>query len=257
MLDYAAFSDQRQNKIRQRLKDEGRVICTALAREMAVSEHTIRRDLNELAQEGVCRRVHGGAVNILEESGSFEQRTGQNQAEKINIAQKCVTLIKENGCVFIDSGSTNLEIARYLPNDFVITAVTNSPSIALELMKKTQCEVILIGGKLNSQIGASVDSAALRQINSIHFDQCFLGGCALDPQIGITIFDYEEAEFKKVLIEQSNQIIMGVTMDKLPGVARYAIADCDQLSVLVMDKRTPVDVTTLFDGSSVRILLTD
>ncbi len=257
MLDYAAFPDQRQNKIRQRLKDEGRVICTALAREMAVSEHTIRRDLNELAQDGVCRRVHGGAVSVLEEQGTFEQRIGRNQAEKINIAQKCASLIKMNGCIFIDTGSTNLEIARNLPNDFIVTVVTNSPSIAIELMKKTMCEVILIGGKLNSQIGASVDSSALRQINSIHFDQCFLGGCALDPQMGITIFDYEEAEFKKTLIEQSNQIIMGVTIDKLPGVARYVIADCDQLSILVMDKRTPTDITTLFDDSSVRILLTD
>lgn len=78
-----------------------------------------------------------------------------------------------------------------------VTVVTNSPSIALELMKKTHCEVILISGKLNSQIGVSVGNSAMYQISQIHFDQCVIGSCALDPQIDITIFDFEEAEFKK------------------------------------------------------------
>ncbi|MGO2333811.1 DeoR/GlpR family DNA-binding transcription regulator [Providencia sp.] len=257
MLDYAAFPDQRQNKIRQLLNENGRVICTVLAREMSVSEHTIRRDLNELAQEGVCRRVHGGAVSVLVGAGSFEQRIEQNQAEKAKIAQKCASLIKGAGCIFIDAGSTNLEIARCIPDNLAVTVITNSPTIAIELMKKSISEVILIGGKLNTQIGASVDSSAVRQISQIHFDQCFLGGCALDPQIGISIFDYEEAEFKKVLIEQSSQVIMGLTVDKLPGVARYTIADCDQLSILVMDKQLPKEIIQLFDNNSVKILFSD
>lgn len=72
MVDYAAFPDQRQ-KIRELLNNNGRVVCTALAREMNVFEHTIRRDLNESAQEGICKRVHGSAVSMLEVSGTFEQ----------------------------------------------------------------------------------------------------------------------------------------------------------------------------------------
>lgn len=255
MLDYAAFPEQRQQKIRQLLHTGGRVICTVLAREMGVSEHTIRRDLNELAQEGVCQRVHGGAVSVLKESGTFEQRIVQNQAEKIAIAAKCASLIKNNSCVFIDSGSTNLEIARCLSADLAITVVTNSPIIAVELMKKNFQDVILIGGRLNVQIGASVDNAALRQISQIRFDQCFLGGCAIDPQTGITLFDYVEAEFKKALIAQSSQIIMGVTADKIPGVARYTAASCEQLSILVLSQHVPDATINLFDANAIRIEL--
>lgn len=255
MLDYAAFPEQRQNKIRQLLREQGRVICTILAREMQVSEHTIRRDLNELAQEGVCRRVHGGAVSMLEETGSFEQRIEQNQAEKLKIAQACSLLIKQGACVFIDTGSTNLEIARNLPAHIAFTVVTNSPSIAIESMKKPLCEVILIGGKLNREIGASIDSSAVNQINHIHFDQCFIGGCALDPQMGVTIFDYEEAEFKKALIERSNQVIMGVTADKLPGVARYTIASCEQISILVMDESLNKETEKLFADTSLKMIM--
>ncbi|MGG4607184.1 DeoR/GlpR family DNA-binding transcription regulator [Providencia sp. Me31A] len=256
MLDYAAFPEQRQNKIRQLLRDNGRVVCTILAKEMQVSEHTIRRDLNELTQEGVCRRVHGGAVSMLVETGTFEQRMEQNQAEKIKIARACSLLIKSEGCIFIDSGSTNLEIAKNLPVQLSLTVVTNSPVIALELMKKPLCEVILVGGKLNREIGASIDTSAVQQVNRIHFDQCFIGGCALDPQMGVTIFDYEEAEFKKALIERSNQVIMGVTVDKLPGVARYTIASCEQISVLVMDGELNKGKANLFENSSLKIVLT-
>lgn len=255
MLDYAAFPEQRQNKIRQLLREQGRVVCTVLARDMQVSEHTIRRDLNELAQDGVCRRVHGGAVSMLEVAGTFEQRIEQNQAEKIKIAQACSLLIKRGACVFIDSGSTNLEIARNLPTQIPFTVVTNSPSIAMESMKSPLCEVILIGGKLNRQIGATLDPSAVKQINHIHFDQCFIGGCALDPQMGVTIFDYEEAEFKKVLIERSNQVIMGVTADKLLGVARYTIASCDQISIVVMDKSLAPKAAELFADMSLKIVM--
>lgn len=257
MLDYAAFPEQRQNKIRQLLQDEGRVVCTILAREMQVSEHTIRRDLNELAQEGVCRRVHGGAVSVLEETGSFEQRVTQNQDEKIRIAQACSGLVKPNACIFIDSGSTNLKIAHYLPAQFPLTVVTHSPSIALELIKKPLCEVILIGGKLNREIGASIDTAAVHQISQIHFDQCFIGGCALDPQMGVTIFDYEESEFKKALIARSNQVIMGVTTDKLPGVARYNIASCEQISILVMDAKLNKEMANLLGNTSIKMVLAE
>jgi len=256
MLDYAAFPEQRQNKIKQLLKVDGRVISTALALEMGVSEHTIRRDLNELSESGMCKRVHGGAVAILKETSSFEQRIEQNQAEKNKIALSCIELIKPNSCIFIDSGSTNLEIARSLPNHLAITAVTNSPLTALALMQKPCCDVILIGGKLNNQIGASIGNYAMHYISQIHFDQCFLGGCALDPQIGITVFDYEEAEFKKAVIAQSNQVIMGSTVDKFPAVARYTVADFNQLTVLVIDSDYVQKVNDLFGNRSVKIIAT-
>lgn len=75
--------------------------------------------------------------------------------------------------------------------------------------------------------------------------------------MGVTIFDYEEAELKKTLIERSNQVIMGVTADKLPGVARYTIANCDQISILVMDKNLNSNIVELFAETSLKIVMTD
>jgi len=74
MLDYAAFPEQRQDLIRQILQENGRVVCAELATRMQVSEHTIRRDLQELSKEGICKKVYGGAVLQLADAGNFHSR---------------------------------------------------------------------------------------------------------------------------------------------------------------------------------------
>ena len=89
MLDYAAFPEQRQALIRQLLHNDGRVQCSTLVEQLGVSEHTIRRDLQVLADEGLCKRVYGGAVSVLGDVADFQQRIGQNSAEKKNCARLC------------------------------------------------------------------------------------------------------------------------------------------------------------------------
>lgn len=127
MLDYAAFPEQRQALIRQILQESGRVVCTELATQMKVSEHTIRRDLHELSKEGFCKKVYGGAVLQLPDAGTFSRREQENSAQKATIAQKAATLIKAGGCIFMDTGTTNLALAKALPAELSVTVVTNSP----------------------------------------------------------------------------------------------------------------------------------
>ena len=92
MLDYAAFPEQRQARIRQILIESGKVVCAELAVQMGVSEHTIRRDLHELGKKGICKKVYGGAVLQLPEAGSFISREQINSAKKDTIAQEAAKL---------------------------------------------------------------------------------------------------------------------------------------------------------------------
>ena len=236
MLDYAAFPDQRQALIRQALGQQGRVVCAELAVQLGVSEHTIRRDLHELSKEGVCKKVYGGAVATLPDTGSFIERKTQKADVKSIIAHKCAQLIKPNSCVFIDSGTTNLALAEAIDDTLVLTAVTNSPEIACALLKKPRCEVIMLGGGIQRSSGGSVGAAALAQVNDILFDQGFIGGCAMAPESGLTGFDYADCAFKKAVIPQCSEIIVGLTADKIPSVARYVVAGCRQIDVLVVEE---------------------
>ncbi|WP_431625373.1 DeoR/GlpR family DNA-binding transcription regulator [Enterobacter chuandaensis] len=254
MLDYAAFPEQRQERIRQILQESGRVVCTDLASQMKVSEHTIRRDLHELSKEGYCKKVYGGAVLQLPDAGNFFSREQKISAEKHTIAQKAATLIQAGGCIFIDAGTTNLALAKALPADLNVTVVTNSPAIAAELLHHPLCEVIITGGQIQRASGGTVGATAASQIQGIIFDQAFIGGCAMDPETGLTGFDFADCEFKKAVIAQSTQTIVALTADKLPGVARFVVAKSRDIDVLVVEEGMEQGIFDALAAQDVRIV---
>jgi len=254
MLDYAAFPDQRQDLIRQRLQAQGRVVCAELAVELQVSEHTIRRDLQELSKAGICKKVYGGAVLQLATAGSFTQRKEQDRATKSLLAQRCVPLLKPGTCVFIDTGTTNLELAKVLPPELNLTVVTNSPEIAAVACKHPRCEVIMLGGLVQSSTGGCVGAPAINQLNGIIFDQAFIGGCAMSPEMGLTGFDYADCEFKKAVIAQSNQVVVALTANKIPAVARYIVAASQQIDVLVVETDLNKAFHQAFRAENIEIL---
>lgn len=250
MTDYDAFPDQRQALIQQMLTDKGRVIGTDLAKQLGVSEHTIRRDLQELARRGLCKKVYGGAVSQIVQSASFEVRASQNMLEKSQVAKHCAKMIKANSCIFIDAGSTYLAMVEYIPKDIALTIVTNSPQIAAPLSSRTQGELILLGGKVNPLTGSTMGSDTVKQIKDMIFDQAFIGVCGLDPEAGLTAVYYEDASFKKEVLSQSSEVVAALTAEKMPQVARYKVASCDEIDVAVVSQQTNISD---FSHSSMRI----
>ena len=241
MLDYDSFPSQRQDLIRAILLDQGKVVCVELAQEMGVSEHTIRRDLHELSKEGICKKVYGGAILQLPDAGALAIRKEHNLSSKDLIGQKCASLIKNGSCIFIDAGSTNLAIAHNLADELALTVVTNTPDIAAELLKYSNVEVIMLGGRIEKESGSTVGSIATKQIGNIIFDQAFIGGCAMDFELGVTGFNYDDCEFKKTVISRSNQVIIGITAEKTPGAAKFTIASCEDIDVLVVEEKIGKD----------------
>jgi len=250
VTDYDAFPDQRQALIQQMLTDKGRVIGTDLAKQLGVSEHTIRRDLQELARRGVCKKVYGGAVSQIMQSASFEVRASQNMLEKSQVARHCAKMLKANSCVFIDAGSTYLAMVEFIPDDIALTIVTNSPQIAAALSSRTRGELILLGGKVNPLTGSTLGSDTVKQISGMIFDQTFIGVCGLDPQAGLTAVYYEDACFKKEVLSQSSEVIAALTAEKMPQVARYKVASCEEIDVAVVSQQTN---TSDFSHISMRI----
>ncbi len=234
MLDYASFPDQRQALIKTRLLQDGRVICVQLAAELGVSEHTIRRDLQELAKLGLCKKVYGGAVNAALTPAGLAERVQTNSADKQQLGVATASLLRDGSCVYVDAGSTTLAIAQAVSATQTLSFVTHVPQIAVELLKLTHCEVILLGGRLNRKIGGSVGAATLRQLETMFFDQCLLGACALDPTEGVTAFDFDDAEFKRAIVRQSSEVIIAITQDKLGSVAKHRVMPASAISTLVI-----------------------
>lgn len=257
MLDYAVFPQQRQELIQQRLLKNGKVVCTELATELQVSEHTIRRDLQELSQQGICKKVYGGAVLLLAPEKDFRERKTVNAHEKHLIIKKSHQFIQQESCIFLDTSTTNLVLAQSLPSTFKGTIVTNSPEIAVALSKLPYCETILLGGMIHPKIGGCIGATAIQQMQDIIFDQAFLGGCAMDPEIGLTSFDFADSEFKKYVIRQSNQVILLLTEDKIPRVARYVVAESGEINVIITQHKLPLELYRQFKDYGINIVSID
>ena len=173
---------QRKQLLLERLRRDGRIVAKDLSVELDLSEDTIRRDLRELASEGLLQRVHGGALPASPTVANLATRRGMATDEKRRLGAKAAGLITGSQRIFIDGGTTNLELVASLPLDLAVTVITHSPAIAAALEPHHAIEVIVIGGKLFRHSMVTVGAAALEAIARLHIDVCFIGVTGLHRQ---------------------------------------------------------------------------
>ncbi|GGM18195.1 DeoR/GlpR family DNA-binding transcription regulator [Pseudomonas asuensis] len=232
---------ERQSVILQRLGSQGRVIATELAKEMSVSEDSIRRDLRELAQQGLCRRVYGGALSIAPDPGALSERIERNTPALTQLAEAAAALVKQGQTVFLDAGSTNQAIALALSPQLDLTVITNAPAIGEVLLSKPGIETILIGGRLDPKVGGSLGAKALREIQAIHADLYFMGACALSIETGVTAFHYEEAELKRALVASSATTVVALSAAKFDTLAPYQVVASNTIDHLVIETNNAIE----------------
>jgi DeoR/GlpR family transcriptional regulator of sugar metabolism len=230
---------ERQKEILERIRRDGRVLAIDLAREFQTSEDTIRRALRDLAAQGLCTRVYGGALAMSSASGSAQQRRKEAVDRKLALGKKMASIVRPGQLLFIDAGSTNLAAARSLPEGIGATVITHDPVIASVLAGRTDLTLITIGGQVNPLVGAAVDGQALRVILDIRPDLLFLGLCAIDAQNGIAAFHSEDAQMKRVLIEQSVSVAIAVLNEKLAASAPFHVSSVSAVADLVVEADAP------------------
>ena len=246
--------EERQTKILEMLRAQGRVYAADLSQQLEVSEDTIRRDLNSLAQQGRLRRVHGGALPCQHDLIDYRDRKDQVEPAKQAIARKALSFIKPGQTILIDSGSTCLHIAQNLPSDFPFTVVTPSPLIATQLISQENIELILVGGRVFKPAIMSVGAATNAMLQEINFDLCFLGIFALHTSAGLMINNLEEAQTLKVMIAQSEKVVGLADAGKLDKVGTHFIASCDKLSALVTSEDANDTILTELAEQGIEII---
>lgn len=227
--------EERQAAILALLREHGRVLSAELAVTWGISEDSVRRDLRELARQGLCRRVYGGALSLLTPPEALPARIGQDEVAKRALGQAAAALVQPGQLLLLDAGSTNLAIAQALPVDHDLTVATNAPVIATALLQRQGIRVLMIGGLAVPASGACLGARALRDLRGVRADLAFLGTCALALETGVTGFDLEEAEFKAAVAEQSSEVAVAVTAEKLDSVAFYHVLDLGRVNHLVVD----------------------
>lgn len=243
------LTSQRKSLILARLQRDGRVLAKDIALELEVSEDTIRRDMRDMAAAGLLSRVHGGALPVSPDLPDFSTRKSFANAEKRALAASAVALIQPQQMIFLDGGTTNAEIARLLPQNFGLTIVTHSPTIAIELEGRSDIEVIVIGGRLYRHSMVAVGAIASEAISRLRPDLFFMGATALHLQFGATTGDAEEAAIKRLIASVSAETWLCLTENKLDMVSPCQIVPIDGLSGVIMsaeineERRKPYGAT--------------
>ena len=251
--DRDVLPGERQQRILARLRNEGRVIATELAEAFEVSEDSIRRDLRELAAQGLCKRVYGGALLPAVTLTPLKQRRIEHPLRKQALARKAVSLVKPGQTLLIDAGTTNVAIAAALPMGIGLCVITNAPHIAQLLLDREDFDVLLVGGRISPSIGGVIGAQAVEQVRKLRADLCFPGTCAIDAAHGLWGFDSEEALFKRAMIEASDETVVVASDDKLGAVAAYQVAELVRVQHLVVEHSADRATRTAFSTHGVMV----
>jgi len=243
---------ERQQLILERLNRDGKVVAADLAQEFRVSEDSIRRDLRDLASQGLCRRVYGGAL-LTQPIAPLDQRHHERAELKRSLAHVAARLVGEGQILFVDAGSSNTALARALPEHRDLTVVTNAPDVAMAVIGRPGFEVILLGGRVDPRIGGAIGSRTVRQAQDIRADLCFPGVCAIDPERGLWTYDEEETVFKQAIIEASGETVAIATPDKLVASATHHTAPIGAMSHLVVAGDTDEAVIARYRAAGVTV----
>ena len=232
------LTTHRKQAILAALKRDGQVVAKELSESFEVSEDTIRRDLRELAAEGLLQRVHGGALPASPAIGTFEQRQRISADGKSAIGRKAANMVKPGQVVIIDGGTTCTQMARHLPLTLNATVVTHSPGVALELLGHPHIEVILIGGRLFKHSVVAVGAAAIEAIGHIRADTYFMGVTGVHASAGLSTGDLEEAYIKRALMARAAEVVVLASAEKINAASPYVIAEAMTASNIVVEADT-------------------
>ena len=248
------LTDERRALILERLRTQGRVLAADLTAELDVSADTVRRDLRELDEAGLLRRVHGGALPRHGDAAPFQARARRAPEAKASIARRAAECVSDGQLVVLDGGTTTLEVARALRDDLRARVITTSPPIALALADHPGLEVTVVGGTLRPNSLVTVGAAAVDAFRLIRADVVFLGVCGLHPEIGVTTEDLEERHVKAAMIEGAAEVIALADHDKLGTAMSVVVAPLSAVTRLVTDADADDEALAPYRAAGIEVL---
>ena len=173
---------------------------------------------------------------------------------KIIIAEKAASLLRNGGVIFIDGGTTCLELARIIPSDIHLTCFTVSLPVAMELNNKPNVNVIFIGGKISKEAQIAIGASATDFLSEIKVDYSFIGTGYVDSSFGLTEFDWDIVQVKKAVIKASKKTVLLCISEKLNSQHRYKTCDIKAINTMITELDSEDDQLRLFRNHDVRII---
>jgi len=224
----------RQQQILERITLEGELRVADLKDAYGVTEMTIRRDLEKLEETGSVKRTFGGVIFVGKDV-ALQERTGILTEEKARIGRHAAALISPGESVFIDGGTTTLQVARYMKPDMNVTVVTNSLNVVAELSGK-RIPVLMTGGMHIEATNSLVGPIAAQSLAGMAFDRIFLGATGVNVEHGFSNSNIYEAEIKMTAIRQAAETNIVVDRTKFGAKVLFSFAPLSGAQRIVTDR---------------------
>jgi DeoR/GlpR family transcriptional regulator of sugar metabolism len=235
----------RPDRILAHILGRDHVSVAELSELLAVSEVTIRADLNRLAEQGKVERVHGGArlaEGRFKQEYTFQKRKSLHSLQKEKIGQAAAALIDSQDAVVLDSSTTVLALARALRTRDELKDVTVVPTgiwTAIELMDCAAVNVLLPGGYLRNTTGSITGLSTSEFLNDLILKKAFLGAWGISSSIGVTDTHLVEIELKKFIVDRAEEVIVLVDGSKFGQKGLAVYADMTKISKVITDPSAP------------------
>ncbi|WP_040949331.1 DeoR/GlpR family DNA-binding transcription regulator [Gorillibacterium massiliense] len=249
---------ERQKKIIELLAVKKVLKLTELTEDLDVSMDTLRRDINHLSSQGKIEKIYGG-VKLMETwlgESSMEERMVSHLDEKEKIARKCSDIIQDGDCIYIDSGSTTYQIAKFIKHKKNLTVVTNSIPVINELMQ-SDVELIIIGGKIRTQEQSVIAYDYIFNFHELNVRKAFICCSGITLERGISDFNMEEAITRKKMIELSSEVYIAADSTKFGKDVTVAIAPLDRIDAIITDNNLDTGFIAKFKKTRTSLIVAD
>lgn len=245
---------ERHAYILHQLNLHNKVLSVDLCSEIAVSEDTIRRDLQELSKAGKLIKVHGGALSMAFNEVPFDSLNVYSQSQKKIIADKAQRLIKSGMFILTSGGTTILEMIRSLPPHLKVTVMTGSIPVVNACMSHPNLEVVVIGDKLSKDSKITVGAEAIERISHVNADLCFLGTNAMDIEHGVTDNDWEVVQVKKAMINSASKVVCMTISEKLGTYQPLKVFGLEKIDYLITELEPSDDILMPFVAKGIHVI---
>lgn len=247
-------TQQRRERILGAVYEFGQVEVKSLATVMDISEATVRRDLRALADGGQVTLFYGGASLPTTSDFSFRAKATRNVSAKRTIGRLAAGLVVDHETLFIDGGTTSLEIAPHLKRLRGLSIIVNSLRLAAELGGTPGHNLIMVGGQYRADRMDNVGPLAISALEQLRGFKAFIGADGLSRDFGVTAGDIESAHLHQLAIRNARETILLADHTKLASPSLYKITDFDSISRIITDRKPGAEWIEFFAEQKIELV---
>jgi DeoR/GlpR family transcriptional regulator of sugar metabolism len=255
-LNSAISSFERQNQILEHIQRSQRISILEVCDNFSVSQATARRDLESLASMGKVRRVHGGAIALVQAPPEqpILQRQDEQAQEKIRIGRTAAALVQDGETVFLGSGTTVLEVARSLRDRRNLMVITNSLPVINALAGIEEITVICLGGMLRDSELSFIGHITEQTLTEVRADKVFIGTRAISLEHGLTHEYLPETMTDRAILKAGQEIVVVADHTKFGRAAAVLLAPLDGIHTIVTDGQVPGGFAFAVQKKGIRLI---